>query len=193
VNEAHLRLCSSREWAEHIQTEVLPWALQAADPPGDLLEIGPGPGAATGLLRERVRHLTAVENDPRLAAELGRRFAGDPGVDVHVADATALPFPGGYFDGAASFTMLHHVPSAALQDRLFAEAARVLRPGGVLLGTDSLDGPGFRRLHEDDTCVPLDPLTLEERLLAAGFARASIAVLSIGVRFAAWTPGPAQT
>jgi predicted methyltransferase len=77
------------------------------------------------------------------------------------------------------------VPSAELQDRLFAEVARVLRPGGVFFGTDSLDGPGFQRLHAGDVCVPIDPLTLDERLRRAGFAHVDLAVLSLGVRFVA--------
>ena len=50
-------------------------------------------------------------------------------MDVVNADATSMPFETDRFSGAIGLTMLHHVPSAALQDRLFAEVARVLRPG----------------------------------------------------------------
>jgi SAM-dependent methyltransferase len=188
MNREHLELCSSAEWAERLRTELLPWVFEAVDVPDDLLEIGPGPGAATAVLRERVRRLTAVESDPDLAARLKDRFADDPSVTVQHADATDLPFADGGFDAAASFTMLHHVPSVELQDRLFAEVARVLRPGGVFFGTDSLDGPGFQRLHAGDVCVPVDPLTLDERLRRAGFARVDLAVLSLGVRFVARRP-----
>jgi SAM-dependent methyltransferase len=188
MNPAHLELCSSAAWAEHIETEILPWVFEDLDAPEDLLEVGPGPGATTNLLRRRVRHLTAVEYDPALAARLAARFADDRSVEVHKGDATDLPFRDGRFSAAASFTMLHHVPSAQLQDRLFGEVARVLRPGGVFFGTDSLDGPGFRRLHEGDTCVPVDPLTLGTRLQRAGFADVDLAVLAIGVRFIARTP-----
>jgi SAM-dependent methyltransferase len=65
--------------------------------------------------------------------------------------------------------MLHHVPTAAEQDQLFAEVARVLRPGGVLVGVDSLDSAEFRDLHVDDICNPIDPATLPDRLAGAGF------------------------
>lgn len=102
MNKAHLELCSSKEWARHIETEVLPWVFDAVEPPADLLEIGSGPGAATGALRARSSKLTAVEMDPDLAAALAERFADDPAVQVRVADATALPFPDASFDGAAS-------------------------------------------------------------------------------------------
>jgi hypothetical protein len=43
--------------------------------------------------------------------------------------------------------MLHHVPSAALQDRLLAEARRVLRPGGVFAGFDGVASWLFRVIH----------------------------------------------
>jgi SAM-dependent methyltransferase len=185
MNKAHLELCGSEKWAEHLRADVLPWVFETMDTLVDLLEIGPGPGATTELLRHQVDRITAVESDPELAARLATRFADDAGIEVHHADATALPFPDARFSAAASFTMLHHVPSAELQDRLFAEVARVLRPGGVFFGTDSLDGPGFRRLHEGDTCTPVDPLTLDSRLQHAGFTAVDLAVLAIGVRFVA--------
>jgi len=66
--------------------------------------------------------------------------------------------------------MLHHVPSPAAQDRLLAEAARVLAPGGWLVGSDSLSGRVFRLVHWGDTLVPVDPDTLGARLEKAGFA-----------------------
>jgi SAM-dependent methyltransferase len=184
-----LELCGSRGWAEHLRDEVLPWVFDVVDPGGALLEIGPGPGAATDVLRGKVASLTAVEYDPDLATELSQRFADDPTVRVQHGDATDLPFDDRRFDAAASFTMLHHVPSAALQDRLFAEVARVLRPGGVFFGVDSLDGPAFQRLHAGDVCTPVDPLTLRARLSDAGFVRVEVAVLALGVRFVASTPG----
>jgi hypothetical protein len=43
--------------------------------------------------------------------------------------------------------MLHHIPTAGLQDRLFAEACRVLRSGGVFAGSDSASSIPFRVLH----------------------------------------------
>jgi SAM-dependent methyltransferase len=65
--------------------------------------------------------------------------------------------------------MLHHVPTPALQDRLFAEVFRVLRPGGVFAGSDSAASTLFRILHFRDTCNPVSPQTFPERLRTAGF------------------------
>jgi hypothetical protein len=65
--------------------------------------------------------------------------------------------------------MLHQLPSAALQDRLLKEVARILRPGGIFAGTDSLYSRSFRALHLFDTMVVVDPATFPARLQAAGF------------------------
>jgi SAM-dependent methyltransferase len=134
-----------------------------------------------------VTALTAVEYDAGLAAALTERLA-DTNVKVCNADAAWLPFEEGEFSAAGCFTMLHHVPSPALQDQILAEIARVLQPGGILVGVDSLDSPSFRKLHEGDVCVPIDPLTFAERLRSAGFVDVGLTVWSIGTRFIAWKP-----
>jgi len=173
MNERHLAICASAEWAETVRLEILPWALDGQDLGDDVLEVGPGPGTTTDVLRRTCARLTAVEVDPDLAASLAHRLAGS-NVDVVHADATALPFDSGRFSGATSFTMLHHVPSPAAQDRLLAEVRRVLRPGGLLVGVDSIDGPAWRELHAGDTCVPVDPATLAQRLQQAGFVEVEV-------------------
>ncbi|MGA2803583.1 MAG: class I SAM-dependent methyltransferase [Acidimicrobiales bacterium] len=167
MNEAHLRLCSSPEWAAFVESELLPWALARTDLGDDVLEIGPGPGLTTDLLRARVLRLTAVERDGALAALLARRLRGK-NVAVICADGSQLPFDSGRFSAATLFTMLHHVGSAAVQDQLLAELCRVLRPGGIVVGTDSMETPGRRDLHLGDVYVPVDPAGLEARLRAAG-------------------------
>ncbi|MBV8713190.1 MAG: class I SAM-dependent methyltransferase, partial [Solirubrobacterales bacterium] len=99
----------------------------------------------------------------RIARELG------DAVEVVQADACELPFEAGSFSAVLCFTMLHHIPTVAQQDRAFAEVARVLRPGGTFAGTDSL-GTGwlFRAIHVGDTLNLIDPDSLPARLQAAG-------------------------
>jgi ubiquinone/menaquinone biosynthesis C-methylase UbiE len=173
MNQQHLDLLSSEEWADYVRDDLLPRALQGVELGDHLLEVGPGPGKTTDVLRRRVERLTAVEVDPDLATALTDRLAGT-NVEVVEADATSLPFGDATFSAASSFTMLHHVPSPELQDRLLAEVARVLRPGGALVGADSLDSPEMREFHVDDVLVPIDPLTFPDRLRRAGFAEAEI-------------------
>ena len=185
MNHLHAELCSSAEWGDHLATVLVPWALGAGvELGGDVLEVGPGYGLVTDILRERVQRLTAVEIDPALASSLARRLAGT-NVEIVEGDATALPFPNDRFTAAASFTMLHHVPTPELQDRIFSETARVLRPGGWLFGTDSLDSPDFREFHVEDICNPVDPLTLADRLARAGFTDVDLEVWAVGTRFRA--------
>ncbi|MGH3875270.1 MAG: class I SAM-dependent methyltransferase [Pseudonocardiaceae bacterium] len=76
---------------------------------GDVLEIGPGYGAATRWLLECGGHLTAVEVDPDLTADLSAELGER--VDVRSGDGAELPLPGAAFDAVVCFTMLHHVPS----------------------------------------------------------------------------------
>jgi SAM-dependent methyltransferase len=150
---------------------------------GDVLEIGPGYGVTTRWLAEKGGRLTAVEVDPDLAAGV-RAGLGDR-VDVRTGDGAALPFPEASFDTVVCFTMLHHVPSPEQQDRLFAEAARVLRPGGVFAGLDSRLSLRFRLLHIGDTMVVVDPATLPDRLRAAGFADVDVEANPRAFRFRA--------
>jgi SAM-dependent methyltransferase len=65
--------------------------------------------------------------------------------------------------------MLHHIRSTELQNKLFEEAARVLRPAGVFAGTDSLQSRFISLIHLFDTLVLVDPETLPRRLTATGF------------------------
>ena len=168
MNEEHLRLCASAEWAALVRDDLLPWVLGEDELGEDVLELESGPGLVTDLLIERAPRVTAVEIDERLATALRVRMSGRS-VEVVTADATALPLPGGRFSSAACFTILHHIPGRDLQDRALAEIARVLRPGGLLLGTDGEDTPSRRALHVDDVFEPVDPGTFADRLISVGF------------------------
>ena len=184
MNKAHLELCSSDQWADGLKKWVIPNALAGIDLGDDLLEVGPGPGRTTDILREMTPKLTAVEIDETLATPLAARMEGT-NVTVINADATDLPLPDGRFSSAVSFTMLHHVPTSAEQDSLFAEVARVLRQGGIFAGVDSLDSPDFRALHVDDICNVIDPATLRDRLAAAGFSAVHVEVNPYVMQFRA--------
>jgi hypothetical protein len=124
MNENHAKLMPSPEWAAHIQDEVLPQATAGVELGTDLLELGPGPGAATEWLRHRVSRLVAV----------------------------------------------------ALQDKVLAEAFRVLRPGGTFLGSDSLPSDDLHQFHEGDTYNPVEPAAFLTRLQTVGFAAITLHV-----------------
>jgi SAM-dependent methyltransferase len=175
VNENHANLLGTPEWAAYLHNDILPIVTRGVDLGESMLEIGPGPGAATEWLRHRVRRLVAVELDTDAAASLRARFA-DTNVSVVVGDATALDYPDGSFDSVGTFTMLHHVPTRRLQDALLAEALRVLRPGGTLVGSDSLASDALHHFHEGDTYNPVEPAALLTRLQTLGFGPITITV-----------------
>jgi ubiquinone/menaquinone biosynthesis C-methylase UbiE len=151
---------------------------------GEVLEIGPGFGPGTEVLAASSNRLTALEIDPGLAAPLRDRL-GDR-AEIVEGDGAAMPFPDGSFDVVACFTMLHHVPSPDTQDQLFGEVARVLRPGGRFVGTDSIGrGIGFWLLHIGDTKVLLEPGDLPRRLTAAGLRDVQVTTEDEAIRFSA--------
>src|SRR5204863_7862764 len=153
---------------------IVPSAIGDVGLGDDVLEVGPGYGAATDVVSGLVPRLTAVEIDRQLVDFLAERFSAQGHVLVQQGDATALAFGDDHFTGAICFTMLHHVPSIEAQDQLFAEVCRVLRPGAALVASDNLANPELEAAHEDDTYNPVDPTTLEQRLAAAGFRGATV-------------------
>jgi ubiquinone/menaquinone biosynthesis C-methylase UbiE len=187
MNENHDRVCPTPEWAHYLHTEVLPQVTDGIDLGETMLEIGPGPGASTEWLRQRVTHLTALELEEDAAAKLTERFADAGNVEVRIGDATEIPWPDASFDSVACFTMLHHVPTTALQNRVLAEAHRVLRPGGALVASDSLHSVELHHFHEGDVYNPIDPGTLFTRLQTIGFDHITVAV-EYGMRFRARKP-----
>jgi len=71
-----------------------------------VLEIGPGTGNLTARILEKAKKVIAVEQDPRMAAEVTKRFQGTPyakKLELILGDAIKMPeFP--YFDVCISNT-----------------------------------------------------------------------------------------
>jgi predicted methyltransferase len=76
--------------------------------------------------------------------------------------------------------MLHHVAPADVQDRVFAELARVLVPGAALVAADGTYSEGSAAFHEGDTYNPIDPGELEARLRRAGFENVDVRTYDLG-------------
>jgi SAM-dependent methyltransferase len=184
MNRLHRHFCRSGLWRKQLEGRLLPWVLGDVELGSDLLEVGPGPGLATDVLRQRAAKLTSIEIDDRLATSLEERLAGT-NVEVIHGDATDMPFENDRFTAAVSFTMLHHVPSPELQDRLLREVHRVLRPGGLFAGSDSISSRVFEWIHTFDTLVPVDPETFGARLSSAGFADVAVKAANRSFRFRA--------
>jgi SAM-dependent methyltransferase len=80
-----------------------------------------------------------------------------PGIDV-VCDAHELPFKDSEFAGIIMLDVLHHLERPV---DFLAEAARILRPGGVLAmiepGMTTLSYPFFRFMHQEPADLGVDP------------------------------------
>ena len=115
-----------------------------------MLEIGGGSGAMARELLDRHAgiRLTLADIDPAMAAAARRRLArfGDR-ARVTVGDGTRLDFPDDSFDAVCSWLMLHHT---IRWEGVLAEAVRVTRPGGLIVGYDLTDTAVARVVHRLD-------------------------------------------
>lgn len=159
--------CSSSFWRNITERKLLPWILADTQLGDHILEIGAGAGAATPQLLHRAPRVTSLEYDHALARKLTQRSG--QGAAIVQGDAVSLPFADRTFSCAVAILVLHHLKSAALQDRAFAETHRVLRPGGIFLAGEIPDGWFNRAIHFRSTFTPVHPASLAARLTSAGF------------------------
>jgi ubiquinone/menaquinone biosynthesis C-methylase UbiE len=166
-------LCSSWPWRLFTQRQLLPWVLSGA-PLGDhVLEIGAGYGPATPQLRKAVGRVTSLDYDAKSALHLKSHHNGGPGGALR-GDAARLPFANHSFSSAIAILVLHHLRSRELQDRMFAEVYRVLRPGGMFLAFEINDSWVHRLGHLRSTFTPVSAGSAFARLTSAGFSRISV-------------------
>ncbi len=119
-----------------------------------VVDIGCGDGGLVRLMTRLGARVTGIEPSPN---QVERARAAEPagGEEYKQAGAQDLPLDDSSADVAVFFNSLHHVPGE-LHIKAFEEAARVLKPGGVLYISEPIaDGSSFRagRLIDDETQV----------------------------------------
>jgi ubiquinone/menaquinone biosynthesis C-methylase UbiE len=125
----------------------------------EVLDMGCGTGRFTVPLAERAGKVTGLDISPQMLTVNSRKLT-DRGLGARLVegDMTALPFPDDSFDAVTSMLALMHIPLDDRQ-RVFTEAARVLRPGGCLL--IGVKNAVFERLFAGDRFADVDVTDVE--------------------------------
>lgn len=99
---------------------------------GMAVEIGPGLGRVCAALVPHFDRVIGVDVSEEMVRR-ARELVPDPEVEFVVGNGADLkPVPDGSADFVVTFTVLQHLSSPELIESYLREAARVLRPGGVL-------------------------------------------------------------
>jgi SAM-dependent methyltransferase len=117
-------------------------------PAGVVLDAACGTGRHAAHLASLGHRVIGVDSSARMLAEARVKV---PSAEFHEADLHRLPLPDDHVDAVVCGLALAHVPDLA---PVFAEFARVLRPGGHLVVSDTRGLPGalwypITRAHPD--------------------------------------------
>lgn len=141
-----------------------------------IADIGSASGVSAALFAARGAKVLGIEIAPELVAqakELWQDYAER--IDFTVGDAENLDLPDASLDAVFFGGVLHHIPQL---DRVYAEAYRVLKPGGKLVAIEPnrLDfleliewGVADLRGKLTPNEYPIDPQAMKSELKASGF------------------------
>ncbi len=141
--------------------------VSAADLAGrEVLEVGSGRGGGASFVARyhRPARTTGADFSPQAVALCRKRHAGVANLTFTVGDAEHLPFPDASFDAVLNVESSHcygHV------EKFFAEAARVLRPGGWFLYTDFRFAADVPAWHAALAAIPDWECVVHEHITAA--------------------------
>lgn len=146
-----------------------------------IADLGCGPGFEARFMAELGLAVVGVDLSPAMIAEAQQRHAGVRGLEFQVGSLLALPFADASLAGAIAIYSVIHLERAA-RALAYAEMARVLRPGGVLLLSVHTSALGFppgstRRLEEWwGQRVGLDGHFIAAEEVAAGLQQAGFEI-----------------
>ena len=135
VNQVELETDQRQKWSDCLNAEILRQFPGAAADRLRVLEIGTGPGFFAILLCELRYDVTAIDLTPAMLEE-AKKNAGEKVADIQFMEmnAEALTFEDASFDIVISRNLTWNLPNP---DAAYAEWARVLKPGGLLLNFDA--------------------------------------------------------
>lgn len=117
--------------AERLSQKV--WRAALLKPGMSVLDAGCGFGGTLASMNENLSdmHLVGLNIDSRQIERAERKVVAKSGnaIEFRLGDACAMPFAPNSFDAALAVECIFHFPS---RETFFAEAHRVLKPGGIL-------------------------------------------------------------
>ena len=133
-NAAHWHRIRSLYVDEREVEAALVEIIASADP-RDLLDIGTGTGRVLEILAPRVERALGIDQSREMLsiARVNLERAGLENGSVRLGDMYQLALPDGSFDAVVVHQVLHYADRPAMA---IAEAARVLRPNGILVIVD---------------------------------------------------------
>lgn len=135
------------------QVEMAMQALLAVTPLGHVLDVGTGTGRMVELFRNDATRFTAIDNNAEMLRVARAKLSAlssldkiNPSVEIMLGDFNALPLSDASFDTILFHQVLHY---AQAPERVIAEAARVLAPGGRMMIVDfaAHDREELRTVH----------------------------------------------
>jgi ubiquinone/menaquinone biosynthesis C-methylase UbiE len=117
----------TRNYLPEVTKSLFEGRVKAGD---HVLDNGCGNGRFYPFFKERGANYVGIDNSERLVDIAKKKF---PEANFNIGDVLELPFASGEFDLVVSMAVLHHIPSKAYRKKFFREAARVLKPNGILI------------------------------------------------------------
>ena len=135
VNQVELGTDQRRKWRDCLQAEIARRFPGIAAAQLHVLEVGTGPGFFAILLCELGYDVTAIDLTPAMLKE-AKKNAGQLADSIRFLEmnAEALKFEDASFDVVISRNLTWNLPNP---ETAYAEWARVLKPGGLLLNFDA--------------------------------------------------------
>ena len=151
VNQLELATQQRQKWSECLHAEIARQFPDRAPESLRVLEVGTGPGFFAILLRELGYDVTAIDLTPAMLTE-AKKNAGELAGRIcwMEMNAEALDFADASFDVVVSRNLTWNLPHP---DKAYAEWARVLKPGGLLL---NFDANWYAYLFDDEAQAAYD-------------------------------------
>ena len=151
VNQLELATQQRQKWSDCLHAEIARQFPDRAPEPLRVLEVGTGPGFFAIPLRELGYDVTAIDLTPAMLEE-AKKNAGELAGRIQWMEmnAEALSFADESFDMVVSRNLTWNLPHP---EKAYAEWARVLKPGGLLL---NFDANWYAYLFDDEAQAAYD-------------------------------------